>query len=555
MMNLISFSVRNHQWVTAIIFALYHVALVGAESESLYQPADVIELQINKRNAGSMMKSEGTPWCQGGAPAYWWTGHSQPDKPMCEVKPNEWEESTVAILDLQDEKNKPSGPGNIDRHGCVAIDLNGDLKEDMVCMVGADGGDGVGFNEVYLTQEDGTLSKIFNHGLDEYPTLRAREIYPLRSFSDGSLLLFITTNGIPRDDGKPNEHRMYKQEPLQGQAPSQVSFKEVAKVNGQKAPWILDVMISSVIVADFDDNGTDDFIMFDRCTNCYPIMFLQTKTGGWKKKVLSHNNLLKSVGAARLADVTGDGVSDLIVVGEKENQKRVVVFEGTKGGKFFETVVFTHALQYATPDLEVFDMNGDGYPDIYVVQVDEFNVNSYCGMHFNQVKKKFYSGRDRPQNPESYKAPQKAAADILLVGTADPSNYRAVEMNFFSRGCGFMVRKFGGNRLALGQGTFSRVGSSLLLQWPIVSDQPSSIPSAVPSTTPSKIPTKYPSNMPSVVPTTTPSISPSVEPSSSDKAGFLDFITLRVRKSGGWQLRCPSKVWKLVGLGSLFWML
>eukprot|EP00978_Attheya_sp_CCMP212_P014094 scaffold35750_cov65-Attheya_sp.AAC.2 len=128
-------------------------------------------------------------------------------------------------------------------------------------------------------------------------------------------------------------------------------------------------------------------------------------------------------------------------------------------------------------------------------------------------------------------------------------------MDFFSRGCGFMVRKFGRNRLALAQGTFSRVGSSLLLQWPIVSDQPSSIPSAVPSTTPSKIPTKYPSNMPSVVPTMTPSISPSVEPSSSDRSGFLDFITLRSMSSGGWQLRCPSKIWKLVGLGSLFWML
>eukprot|EP00978_Attheya_sp_CCMP212_P026757 scaffold88580_cov64-Attheya_sp.AAC.2 len=128
-------------------------------------------------------------------------------------------------------------------------------------------------------------------------------------------------------------------------------------------------------------------------------------------------------------------------------------------------------------------------------------------------------------------------------------------MNCFSRGCGFMVRKFGRNILALAQGTFSRAGSSLLLQWPIVSDQPSSISSAVPSTTPSKIPTKYPSNMPSVVPTTTPSISPSVEPSSSDKAGFLDFITLRIMASGGWQLGCPINIWKLVRLGSLFWML
>eukprot|EP00978_Attheya_sp_CCMP212_P021947 scaffold64619_cov46-Attheya_sp.AAC.2 len=94
--------------------------------------------------------------------------------------------SIIQLVYLDENiKNKPSGPGNIDRHGCAAIDLNGDLKEDLVCTVGADGGDGVGFNEVYLTQEDGTLSKT-------YPTLREREIYPLKSFSDGSLLLLIT---------------------------------------------------------------------------------------------------------------------------------------------------------------------------------------------------------------------------------------------------------------------------------------------------------------------------------------------------------------------------
>jgi hypothetical protein len=555
MMNLISFSGRNRKCLTALIFALYRVALVGAASESFHQPADVIELQINKRNAGSMMKSEGTSWCQGNASAYWWTGHSQPDRPMCEVGPNKWEEGNVAILDDKDKKNAPSGPGNIDRHGCTAIDLNGDLIDDLVCTVGADGGNGYGFNEVYITQTDGTLSKIFDHGLDKYPTMRNRHIYPLRSASDGSLLLLITTNGIPRDDKKPNEHRMFKQLALQVQTPPQIKFEEVAIVNGKKAPWIIDAMISSVIVADFDDNGTNDFIMFERCTICYPIMFLQSKNGGWEKKVLPNHNYLKSIGAARLADMTGDGVPDLIVVGEKENQKKVVVFEGTKGGTFFETVVFTHALQYATPDLEVFDMNGDGYPDIYIVQKDEFNSNSYCGMQFSSVKKNFYNGRDRPKNPETYNAPKKAAADVLLVGTADPSTYHAVEMNFFSRGCGFMVQKFGSNRLALAQGTFSRVGSSLLLQWPYVSDEPSSIPSTVPSTTPSKTPTKYPSNMPSVVPTTTPSISLSVEPSSRDTGTDLSSINLKGTTSGSRPLSYASTIWTLVGLGSLFLML
>ena len=48
-----------------------------------------------------------------------------------------------------------------------------------------------GRNEVYLTQPDGSLSRVYNHGLDRKPWTRARYVYPLKAY-DGEQLVLIT---------------------------------------------------------------------------------------------------------------------------------------------------------------------------------------------------------------------------------------------------------------------------------------------------------------------------------------------------------------------------
>jgi hypothetical protein len=78
-----------------------------------------------------------------------------------------------ATLDISDELNMMDGPKTIDRHGCTSVDVNLDGLPDVVCGVGANKGRGHGYNELYLTAPNGTLSKVLDaRGLQKYTTIR-----------------------------------------------------------------------------------------------------------------------------------------------------------------------------------------------------------------------------------------------------------------------------------------------------------------------------------------------------------------------------------------------
>jgi hypothetical protein len=78
-----------------------------------------------------------------------------------------------AVLGNRDALNAQDGPKNIDRHGCTSLDVNRDGRPDIVCGVGANMGKGHGFNELYLTAPDATLSKdLYARGLQKYTTIR-----------------------------------------------------------------------------------------------------------------------------------------------------------------------------------------------------------------------------------------------------------------------------------------------------------------------------------------------------------------------------------------------
>ena len=97
----------------------------------------------------------GTEWCDGG-PTFWVTGHQKIDEsPFC-LNDGEWVLNNVTYLDSADVLNLDK----IDRHYCVTMDVNRDGREDVLCNVGASKGVGEGYNELYITQPDGSLEKI-----------------------------------------------------------------------------------------------------------------------------------------------------------------------------------------------------------------------------------------------------------------------------------------------------------------------------------------------------------------------------------------------------------
>jgi len=87
------------------------------------------------------------------------------------------------------------------------------------------------------------------------------------------------------------------------------------------------------------------------------------------KPAFDPRGAVKQVGAAALADLTGDGHADLVLAG---NEINVVLFEGTAEGAFpgAGRVVFEHPYNIKFPSvIAVGDVNGDRLLDMWVAQI------------------------------------------------------------------------------------------------------------------------------------------------------------------------------------------
>lgn len=149
----------------------------------------------------SISKPHGSPWC-GGRPTVWFVGHQRGDSPWCQTSAGGWVQNSDIQLDVTDQLNAKDSR-YIDRHVCTTLDVDKDGFQDIICLIGADSGTGRGYNELYFTSEDGSLQKVFGHGLDKYPTMRNRRIALLKG-DMGEEFVFMATKGVPRSDGNDN---------------------------------------------------------------------------------------------------------------------------------------------------------------------------------------------------------------------------------------------------------------------------------------------------------------------------------------------------------------
>jgi FG-GAP-like repeat len=433
------------------------------------QPRSVVTVESHpaRKVFGSVSAPEGSEWCQG-RPMYWLVGHqSDSESPYC-LTDHGWVRNLLVVLDSKDPLNAIDGPNNIDRHDCTAVDVNGDGVRDLVCGVGADKGKGTGFNEVYITQENGTLKKVPNgHGLHRYPTLRVRLVVSL-SDPSGNLLVFLATNGIRRSDGATNSHKLFRRvlNETQPGEPSTFFFEDAAE---EPSPLTEYTDASVIVVADFNGDGIDDLLVGNR--KVAALLFIQEPDGLWKKVPLDGWRT-EDWRCAKVADLSGDGINDLIVSdwggrSSRNLNSTIMIFRGTREPPYFDFssdgVLFEITMPYATPDIAVLDVNHDGKADLYITQVDQATRGTYCAEgNFNT--RKFWG---RGVNPSaSFVPPLDEAHDFLFLGqSSDEPSFEIVTMEHAEPGCGFMVERFQNKTLLLAQGTRDRPGHNLLLEW------------------------------------------------------------------------------------------
>jgi len=294
-----------------------------------------------------------------------------PEAPMCRTESGKWEPDRRATLDFTDKKNEPrlSGTPYIDRHDCVPVDANHDGIDDIACFVGAGKAHGKGYSELYLTQGNGTLTKVLNHGLQKYPTLSTRIATTLKH-ATGSTLIFVGTKGIVRDDGKTDAHRMFINL-KHGQPPY---FRELL------GPWIRHYDAVCAVAADVNSDGLGDLIVCEG--EGRPHMYIQEKNGNFHEVQLP-----AAVGNwrnVRIGHVTGSIRPDLVVVeGWQSEASFMHIFQGKLKAPYFAFSVpyYSRRLPNAAPDVEILDVNNDGTKDIYVVQVSI----APCVPHFDSV--------------------------------------------------------------------------------------------------------------------------------------------------------------------------
>lgn len=413
---------------------------------------------------GSISNASGTPWC-GGNRTFWLVGHEPEDSPYCEYEPDLWHKPYLAKMDLQDVLNQKDDPKKerIDRHDCVAIDANKDGKPDIICGVGANKGHGWGYVELYLTQEDGSIKKwLGNHGLYKYPRMRHRHVKLLRGHNGAEMVFFGTEGASPALWR--NYHRMFRN------SYDSIGYPYFEEVRG---PWLVNFDAACVLSADFDGDGQDDLVV---CNEEGMALVIRQQTAENWLKLLPPRKFYRYLlfwQAARVEDVTGDGIADLVVTtfarGKLPSYLRIFKGRQTYAPRMFPFDMtrpyYQRRLLYHSPDIEILDVNGDGRKDIYVVQVDRTqNSQNYCRIQGRT--KDWWGGQTQP--PEDWVPPRDMAADLILLGRGDSvqRTWQALRLNHRIPGCGGIAQRFGDYQtLIVAHGDMGHPGYSALFQW------------------------------------------------------------------------------------------
>jgi Ca2+-binding RTX toxin-like protein len=234
-----------------------------------------------------------------------------------------------------------------DRHDCAWGDVNADGRPDMYCSRGASSGTGTNPKELWIQQPAGGFAnRASQYGVTD-PYGRGRMATFIDVNHDDLPDLFTTTQ-YPRQDGVAVSNHLYLNDGGTAFLPAASYGLDVA-VGGNCAQ-----------AADVDGDGWEDLLVCGQTS-----LHLYRNDGGTRFVEISGawgvSTLTNGTHHARLADLTGDGKLDLLLV--TQTSLRVM----PQGAGRFDPASFQVPLT-AGRWVAAGDFQGDGALDLYIVQ-------------------------------------------------------------------------------------------------------------------------------------------------------------------------------------------
>lgn len=304
----------------------------------------------------------------------------------------------------------------VDRHDCDAADTNRDGRMDMYCTVGAEHGNGIGPNELWLQDAAGVFQKVPGHGAED-PYGRGRLPVFLDFNHDGWPDIYVTNEATVRADGQPNHNHLFIN---QGGAGFVERITRATGANGYEC----------LARGDVNGDGWDDLAL---CDGAHPArLYVNDRAGDFEEWHTPAND--SAWKAVRLTDMNGDGLDDLVLVGARN---RLQVWLNTGSGPHFDRPVLDAWLMVSGRSVTVGDFNQDGWRDIYVV----------------------LSKTDCPDTRVDN------SPDLVFEGRSSSTWVRVTQPQDDYPGCGHLADTLEDRRVLLMNGGVSYRGPNLMLSW------------------------------------------------------------------------------------------
>jgi hypothetical protein len=134
----------------------------------------------------------------------------------------------------------------------------------------------------------------------------------------------------------------------------------------------------ALAVADLTGNGALDFVFADQSLNRVTVVYGSTSQSSTSPQVIGNQATgVLAPGAVKLADLTGDGIPDLIVANSGGNN--VLVYPGLGNGQFGPPVNGTKGFPVGTDPTGLAVANLNGQPDLLVADTGSNDVSVLLG--------------------------------------------------------------------------------------------------------------------------------------------------------------------------------